>query len=172
MMEVTARPAEVADVPELLRLYRALEQEMTTLKPVWALADGLAEPAEVALGGILGDPDSLVWLGLIDGIPLGFLWARVEPLLPQADGAGVGVVHLIFTEPEARRVGLGEAMLDGVLAELRERSVQRFDARVSPGHRDTKNFFESFGFAARLIVMFRDEASGERRSRWQAIGGS
>jgi len=171
-MEVTARPAAESDVPELLRLYRALEQEMTTLKPVWSLADGLAEPAEAALGGLLGDPDSQVWLGFVDDAPLGFLWARVEALLPQAEGAEVGVVHLIYTEPEARRVGLGEAMLDGALSALRRRSVLRFDARVSPGHRDAKNFFESFGFSARLIVMFRDETPGERRSRWQAIGGS
>jgi GNAT superfamily N-acetyltransferase len=171
-MEVTARPAGIADILDLVRLYRALEHEMVTLKPVWSLADGLAEPAEVTLGGLLDDPASQVWIGLIDGVPLGFLWARIEPLLPQADGAEVGVVHFIFTEPEARRVGVGEAMLDGALAALRERSVQRFDARVSPGHRDAKNFFESFGFSARLIVMFRDEAPGERRTRWEAISGS
>jgi len=171
VMEVTTRPAGVADILDLIRLYRALEHEMVTLKPVWSLADGLPEPAEVALGDLLDDPDSLVWVGFIDGVPLGFVWARVEPLLPQAEGSEVGVVHFIFTEPEARRVGLGEAMLDGVLAALRERSVERFDARVSPGHRDAKNFFEGFGFSARLIVMFRDEAPGERRTRWEAISG-
>jgi GNAT superfamily N-acetyltransferase len=145
---------------------------MVTLKPVWSLADGLPEPAEAALRDLLDDPDSHVWIGLIDGVPLGFLWARIEPLLPQANGSEVGVVRFIFTEPEARRVGLGEAMLDGVLAVVRARGVERFDARVGPGHRDAKNFFESFGFSARLIVMFRDEAPGERQSRWEAISGS
>lgn len=152
-MQVTSRAATVDDIDILMAMYRVLSDEQEALRPLWPLADGLAEPATAALEEILGDEDSLLLVGEIDGYPLGFLWARVEPLLPQAEGEDVGVIRLIFTDPEARGVGVGDAMITQALAELRGRGLRFFDARVSPGHRNAKNFFESNGFSARLIVM-------------------
>ena len=69
------------------------------------------------------------------------------------------MVRLVYVEEPARTVGVGEAMLHGVLEEMRSWGLRRFDALVSPGHRLAKNFFESAGFSARLIKMYhRDEA--------------
>lgn len=152
-MHVTSRTATSDDVGTVIEMYRALADEQEALRPLWPLADGLAEPATAALEDILADDQSVLLIGEIDGYPLGFLWARVEPLLPQAGGEEVGVIRLIFTDPEARGVGVGDAMITQVLAELRRRGLRYFDARVSPGHRHAKNFFESNGFSARLIVM-------------------
>jgi len=39
------------------------------------------------------------------------------------------------------------------MASMRAEGLRLFDARVSPGHRAAKNFFEAHGFSARLIVM-------------------
>lgn len=152
-MTITARRATHDDVTVLLALYRELEAEQTAIKPMWRLADGLAEPAEQALTEVLDDPDSLVVIGEIDGVALGFAWARSEPLLPQAGDVRVAVVRLIHTTLDARGVGVGDAMIRDVLDEYRSRGHRLFDARVSPGHRLAKNFFESNGFSARLIVM-------------------
>ena len=152
-MHVTSRAATSDDVGTVLEMYRVLADEQEALRPLWPLADGLAEPAAFALEDILADDKSVLLIGEIDGYPLGFLWARVEALLPQADGEDVGVIRLIFTDPEARGVGVGDAMITQALAELRGRGLRYFDARVSPGHRHAKNFFESNGFSARLIVM-------------------
>ena len=93
---------------------------------------------------------------------MGFMWMRLEALLPQADGAQVGSVRLVFVQPEARGVGVGEAMISMVLAGFRDRGVKLFDSHVSPGHRLAKNFFESNGFSARRIVMHHSEDD-----RWQ-----
>jgi len=152
-MAVTARCATDNDIPALLALYRELEEEQTAIKPMWRLADGLAEPAEGSLREIIADTESFVVIGEIDGVPLGFAWGRSEPLLPQAGEARVAVVRLIYTTVEARGIGVGDAMIRDVLGEFRRRGHHLFDARVSPGHRLAKNFFESNGFSARLIVM-------------------
>ena len=152
-MGVSARAASSADLETLTGLYRGLEEEMVSLHPMWPLADGLPEPAERALAAAVEDPEAVVTLGLIDGAPFGFLLARVEQLLPQAMGARVGAIRLVFVDREAREVGVGEAMLDFTLAELRGRGLDRFDAYVLPGHRLVKNFFEAGGFAARSIIM-------------------
>ncbi len=101
-------------------------------------------------------------VGTIDDVPLGFLWMRAESLLPQAGGARVGAVRLVFVEAEARGVGVGEAMIVMVMAEFRDRGITLFDSHVSPGHRLAKNFFESHGYSARRIVMHHSEDP-----RWQ-----
>ncbi len=157
-MQPTARLATIDDLPALVRLYRELEVEQTALRPMWRLADGLAEPVGESLAGIVGSGDPLLYVGLVDGVTVGFVWATVDDLLPQAGGLQVGTVRLIFTEPPARGVGVGEAMMAEVLGELRGRGVSMFDAKVSPGHRHAKNFFEAHGFSARLIVMHHDDA--------------
>ena len=90
-------------------------------------------------------------------MPEPFLLGRREGLLPQAGGAELAAVRLIFTEFEAREVGVGEAMLARYLSEERQAGIALFDAHVAPGHRLAKNFFESAGFSARRIVMNRDE---------------
>lgn len=156
-MQVTSRAATIDDLDIIVALHRDLAAEQEALRPLWPLADGFAEPARDSVSDVFADADSLLLIGEIDGYPLGFLWARVEPLLPQAGGENVGVVRMIFTDPEARGVGVGDAMVTQALSELRGRGLRYFDARVSPGHRHAKNFFESNGFSARLIVMHHDD---------------
>lgn len=152
-MNVSSRTALASDLAVLCRLYRDLEEEMAPLSDMWAVADGLAEPIELALRHDL--EASLVIIGEIDSVPLGFLIARVESLLPQADGMQVGTIRFVFVDPEARSVGVGESMRELALSKLRARGITRFDAHVLPGHRLVKNFFEQGGFSARSIVMHR-----------------
>ena len=156
-MRVIARPALAADFPALIRLYRGLETEMTALHPMWPLADGLAEPVESSFERLLVDPDVLLVMGEIDGYPFGFAMARIEEILPQAAGEKIGSIRLIYVEPEAREISLGEEMRDYLIDELRRRGMSRFDAHVLPGHRLAKNFFEAGGFSARAIIMHHDD---------------
>lgn len=158
MMRVGARVASTNDLDELIRMYALLAAEMQGYHPMWETADGLAEPVSATLREALGDEDTSIYLGTIDDQPFGFILGRSEPLLPQAGGERIGSIRFVFTEPEAREVGVGEAMLEALLEELRSRGLRLFDAHVLPGHRLVKNFFESGGFSARSIVMHhRDE---------------
>lgn len=152
-MEIIARAATSDDLADLHALYRGLEAEMVALHPMWPLADGLPEPVADALSAALDDPDAVLVVGTVEGIPFGFLLARVEKLLPQADGLRIGSIRLVYVDHPSREVGVGEAMLAFALAELRDKGLVRFDAHVLPGHRLVKNFFEAGGFAARSITM-------------------
>jgi len=156
-VELSARLATAQDQDVLVGLYRSLEAEQTELKDMWRLADGLAEPVATSLAGTIEDPHSLVVVGEIERIPFGFLLARDEPLLPQAEGVRVGSIRLIFTDHPARGVGLAETMITYALGELRARGLSRFDAHVLPGHRAAKNFYEANGFAARSIIMHHND---------------
>jgi ribosomal protein S18 acetylase RimI-like enzyme len=156
-MRIDARLADTDDVRALVRLYRGLESEMTALHPMWPLADGLAEPIESSFHLLLDDGEALVVMGEVDGYPFGFAVARIEEILPQARGERIGSIRLIYVEPEAREIALGEEMRDYAMDLLRRRGITRFDAHVLPGHRLAKNFFEAGGFSARAIIMHHDD---------------
>lgn len=155
-MIVTARPATAEDVPQLVAFYRDLEKEQLALRPLWDVAEGLREPIADSFHALIGRTDVRLVIGELDGVPLGFALTTLDDMLPQAQGAQVATIRLIFTEPEARGVGIGHAMATDSLDHFTERGVRFFDARVSPGHRNAKNFFEAHGFSARLIVMHHD----------------
>lgn len=156
-MKVSARLADPLDIPALETMYRTLEQEMEALHRMWPVADGLDEPVTESFAEAIDDVDTLVVIGELEGIPFGFLLARVERLLAQADGELVGAIRLIYVDQEAREVALGEEMREMVLDTLREQGITKFDAHVLPGHRLAKNFFEAGGFSARSIIMHHDD---------------
>jgi ribosomal protein S18 acetylase RimI-like enzyme len=156
-LSLGARLAGESDLETLEDLYRGLEREMTALHAMWPLADGLDEPVTESLREAIDSDGTVLVVGEVEGYPFGFLLARVEPLLAQAEGEQVGAIRLIYVDDEAREVALGETMRDLALGILRDRGVTKFDAHVLPGHRLAKNFFEAGGFAARSIVMHHDD---------------
>ena len=156
-LEIEARPATPADLPELLRMYRLLEVEMENLRGLWKEADGLPEPVEGSLAEAVDDPETSVYIGTADGVPFGFILGYSAPLLPQADGERMATIKLVFTEEEARGVGVGEAMRDALVSQFRADGHRWFDAHVLPGHRLAKNFFEAGGFSARFIIMNHED---------------
>ena len=157
-MDINVRPAVNGDIPRLVALYGALESEQTVRKPIWALTDGLDERFDLSLLHAIEEPMSFVLVGEIDRAIVGFFWATTEPMLQRAGGAQIGRIRLIYTEPEARGVGVGHEMLEEALGQLRDLGIAHFDAPVGPGQRDTKNFFEGHQFAARSIIMHSSDA--------------
>lgn len=160
-MIVSVRPAVDSDIARLVALYEHMEVEQTVRKPIWALTDGLDEPLDISLSLAIDVLDSHVLIGEIDGVCVGFLWATVEPTLERSHGATIGRIRLIFTEEEARGVGVGHTMLVEVMETLRSSGIRLFDAPVGPGQRAAKNFFESHGFAARSITMHSADPAGD-----------
>lgn len=157
-MEITVRPAANGDIFRLVSLYGEMEREQTARKPIWALTDGLDERFDLSLFHAISEEESWVLVGEIDDVIVGFLWATIDPMLDRARGSRIGRIRLIYTEPEARGVGVGHDMLEAALGELRALGIELFDAPVGPGQRAAKNFFEAHGFAARSIIMHHSDA--------------
>lgn len=156
-MEISVRQATEADIDTIVALYLAAEEEQTAKKPIWALTDGLDLPFADSIRAATERPESWVLVGLIDGVIVGFVWATLEDMLSRADGARIGYIRLVYTEPEARGVGVGHAMLEAVLERLRALGIRHFDANAGPGQRATKNFFEGHEFAARSLIMHHED---------------
>jgi GNAT superfamily N-acetyltransferase len=96
--------------------------------------------------------ESATFVGTLDDEVIGYGIVEVEVL---RDGGRLGIVTELFVEPEAREVGVGERLVDAVLAWCREHGCLGVDATALPGHRAAKNFFEEQGFVARSLTMHR-----------------
>ncbi|MGI8810004.1 MAG: GNAT family N-acetyltransferase [Acidimicrobiales bacterium] len=149
----SARAATEADAPRLADLCRMALEELGARERggrVFVAREARAEPFDAGLRADIADPDVLVLAGTLDDVVLGYATGRVEAL---RDGSSLGVIHELFVEPDARAVGVGEAMMEQLLEWFRLRRCSGVDSTALPGARETKNFFEESGFTARLLVM-------------------
>jgi ribosomal protein S18 acetylase RimI-like enzyme len=147
-----ARTAAPADVPRLAELCRQALSELAPTRggAVFVARDARAEPVEASLRRALFEPDCRVLAGTLDGQIVGYAVGRTDDL---RDGSRLGLIEDLYVEEEARGVGVGEALMNGMLDWFRERECAGVDALALPGNRAAKNFFEGAGFSARLIVM-------------------
>jgi GNAT superfamily N-acetyltransferase len=94
---------------------------------------------------------SVALLGLYAGVVVG---AAIVHKVPTPVGA-LGVAELIYVDPGARSVGVGEALIDGATTWCTEVACVGLDVPALPGTRAAKSFLETTGFRARLLVMHR-----------------
>ncbi len=148
----TARPATPADVETLARLWERAVAELDGQRGGALLAGALSRiDLDRFLGDAVSDPDRVLVLGFIDHVAVGLASGFVDRLRREP----VATLELIYTDPLARQVGVGEAMLDVVTAWSREQGAAGVDAPALPGNRPAKAFFETHGFQARLLIMHR-----------------
>jgi GNAT superfamily N-acetyltransferase len=141
-----ARLATASDQAQLEALFVAAREELGPMRG-GAIYFAREVPEIVPAAG---DESRPVWVGTIDETAVGYAAAHVERL---RDGTVLGVIDHLFVESGARDVGVGEALMNELLAWFRSQGCTAADAAALPGNRETKNFFETAGFSARLIVM-------------------
>ena len=111
-----------------------------------------ADELRSRLQAAVHEPDSLLLVGTYDDAVFGYALVLFERL---DDGALLARLEQFLVEPAARGAGIGESVMNAVVAEARSRGCIGIDALALPGDRETKNFFESFGLKARQLVVHR-----------------
>jgi GNAT superfamily N-acetyltransferase len=144
----SARRAVASDGPRLADLATQAMAAMRDQRGGLLQLAGMRpyEPAD------LHRTDTLVLVGCIDAVAVGYLLVRLTPL---GELGTLGQIDGLFVEPGAREVGVGEAMMDAALAWCEAEGCSGVDAVALPGDRTTKNFFERFGLTARAIIVHR-----------------
>ena len=149
-----ARRAVDSDIAAVVELAATAVAEMTPRRggQVWARLEARAGPLDQSLRRDHRADDALLVVGTVDEAVVGYGVIRLVPL---HDGAVLGRVTDIYVMPEARGVGVGEAMMDELLDWARGRGCIGVDSLALPGDRHTKNFFETHGLVARAITVHR-----------------
>lgn len=153
-MDIAVRPAAGEHIELLAEMAAEAVAEQADARGgwVWSRREVRERPFAESLAADLDDPDCAVWIGEIDGAPVGYAVTAVETL---QTGEMLGRVTDLYVAPGAREVSVGEALIGEVLRWCTERGCVGVDSMALPGNRATKNFFETFGFTARLLVLHR-----------------
>lgn len=151
-----ARQAEPADLAAIGALVRQGIAELAELRggAVWKRREARQEPIEPPLADALAaaGPGAAAVVGTVDDAVVGYGLSRIEDL---SDGSRLAVVTDLYVDPQARGIGVGEAMMDLLVAHATDAGALGIDSMALPGDRSTKNFFETFGLKARAIVVHR-----------------
>jgi GNAT superfamily N-acetyltransferase len=126
---------------------------------VWARTLGRRPPFDAFLRQQLDRPgDHRVVVGTLDDAVVAYAVARLDPSPPDDVGPPselLGTVTDLYVQPEARGLGIGEAMMQHLVDWCTEQGCYGIDSIALPGDRETKNFFERFGLTARAILVHR-----------------
>ena len=143
-MEVGARPATPDDDHIVAELTAAAIAEQVDSRggSVWSVREAVRDP------GL----EATTFVGTVDDAIVGFARVGVDVL---EDDRRLGTVTQIYVLPDARAVSVGEVLLDTCIDWCRSRGCVGVDAHALPGNRSTKNFFETAGLTARLIVVHK-----------------
>lgn len=143
----SARTARPSDLQRLHQLWEAAEAEIQAQRG----GATLAATQRPGLAQLVADPASMLAVGEIDGVAVGFCVASLDQRL---DGR-VATIDAVYVEPGAREVGVGEALLDMAIGWAARAGCSGLDAFALPGSRPAKAFFEGSGFVTRLLTMHR-----------------
>jgi GNAT superfamily N-acetyltransferase len=140
-MHEGVRPAGPGDAAQCQELFEAARREIERVRGGSALLR-----ADIPAG-----VQPLVLLGTLDGMTFGFAAGWIDERTDQPVGQLAGV----YVEPGARGVGLGSALVEGLVEWFGRSGCAAVDAPALPGDRATKQLFEQSGFRARLLVLHR-----------------
>jgi GNAT superfamily N-acetyltransferase len=132
---VGARPAVPEDDGDIAKLRARAADEARSKRGGMRLVDAHD-----------GDPDSIV-VGTIGDAVVGYASVTRRN--------GLASLAELFTEPEARGVGVGDSMLRVAEALASQWGCAAIESVALPGDRDTKNFFEAHGMVSRLLLVSR-----------------
>ncbi len=152
-MNVGARLGTEGDVETLAELCRAYREALASQRGGNVHSkEVFAEPLEPHFKAIVHDERWRVLLGTLDDVPVGLTVARLDEL---SDSSRRATVEVMYVDPPAREVGVGESLLGAVVEWAGGLGATGVDVPVLPGMRASKSFLEGSGFVARLLVMHR-----------------
>lgn len=152
----SARPATAADTDVLVALVRQALAATRAQRGGLLLADGeRRRPPAERVADAIDRPGRVAVAGEFEGAVFGVLLAHTE----ETSIGAIGVVDELFVEPEAREVGIGDAMVAQAITWVEESGLAGLDIPVLPGDRHMKNLCERSGLSARQIVMHRKSNS-------------
>lgn len=99
----------------------------------------------------VADQGTVVFVGTFSDVVVGLGAGTVTQLGERR----VGRIECFYVEPDARAVGVGQAIVGSLVEWFEQQGCTDVDAVALPGDRSSKQLLESSGFKARLLILHR-----------------
>lgn len=104
----------------------------------------------------ISQPNSVVLVAEDSGTVVGYLFADVEQTNWMELRGPCGVVHDIYVDPTARRLGAGRALMDAGIAWIRSKGKSQVVLMTKTGNENAQRLFASVGFRRTMLEMTLD----------------
>ncbi|MCC7492577.1 MAG: GNAT family N-acetyltransferase [Fimbriimonadaceae bacterium] len=142
---MTVQPASLADLPDMLRLTRALAREHSALDVYFEPHNHWMADLEEAFRDRLTRPEHLLGVAREGVVVLGMVTVALQPppvfrLQPRA------ILENLVVAPHHRRQGVGRALVRAAQAWCDERGVVYLDVMVAGANAAAVAFWQAVGF--------------------------
>ena len=153
--DILIRRAEARDAFELGELGAALMRVHFAFDPLRFLEPGGGDEGGYArfLTSQLDEDDAIVYVAERRRHIVGYVYAAVEPLSWKDLRDEAGFIHDLHVGVDARRLGVGEALLDQAIEWLHERGMPRVVLGTAFKNDMAKRLFARRGFRPTMIEM-------------------
>ena len=161
-MTVTIRPATAADVRAMGRLGAVLVQTHHDFDAARFIAATPRTEHGYAsyLGSQLAKRDIIILVAEDDGDVLGYTFAGIEGYDYMELRGPAGVLYDIVVDQAHRGRGIGQALLEATLAELKTRGAPQVVLSTAERNESAQRLFARAGFRRTMIEMTRELESG------------
>lgn len=157
--EIVVRRAEERDLPQLGELAGALVRLHHAADPARFLSgEGVEAGYARWLGSERKRPGAVVLAAERGGRLVGYGYATLEGRDWEALLDAHGAIHDIMVAEDARRGGVGSALLRALCAELEALGAPRIVLRTMIGNEAAQHLFAAAGFRPTLLEMTRDRS--------------
>jgi GNAT superfamily N-acetyltransferase len=115
-----------------------------------------------AVLAVLSRPETVAFVGLVDGSAVGYVVVTDCALNPFADTACVSVEQL-FVLKDARKSGVAKALMAAVAAYAQRHGAEQIACSVPAGVRDANRFFARLGFSPLVTRRITSTAALHRK---------
>ena len=160
---ITIRPATASDQEPLGRFGGALMRQHHAADPRRFIQ---VEHPEMGYGRFLvsqlSNPNSLVMVAEQSGTVIGYVFADVESTNWMEFRGPCGVVHDIYVDEAARRLGAGRELMSAAIAWIRSNGRSQVVLLTKSGNEHARRLFAALGFRPTMVEMTLDlEVKGD-----------
>lgn len=149
------RGAERRDLDRLTALWTALAEHHARLDPLFTLRSDAGSRIRALLESQLRSPHRAIFVFDDDGDLPGFCMVGVDRAPPILEEVVRAEITDLGVRAEARRRGIGRALVDAALDWVRERGVARVEVRVAAQNPEGQAFWRALGFADHMDLLHR-----------------
>ncbi|HLJ70053.1 MAG TPA: GNAT family N-acetyltransferase [Roseiarcus sp.] len=142
-----------ADLDALIRLNEAIQSVHANLYP----KQFKPRPNPASLRTFFAARLTEIVLAELEGLPVGYVWCEIQsrPETPFSPGRPRLYVHHLSVEPQARRRGVGAALMRYVEQEAIQRGVAEIALDVWEENDEALAFFGTQGFAKLIVTLHK-----------------
>lgn len=155
---ITIRPATASDLDHLGRFGGALMRQHHAADPRRFIQ---VEQPEAGYGRFLvsqiSSPNSLVLVAEYSGTVVGYVFADVEPTNWMELRGPCGVVHDVYVDEAARRLGAGRELMTAAIAWIRSKGRSQVVLMTKTRNEHAQRLFTTLGFRPTMVEMTLDQ---------------